>query len=523
MNIPYLSILILLPLIGIVFLSLIRGDDEAVGKKARQVALLISIVEFLFSAVVLYNYDYRNPYYQFEEQYVWFQGVDITYHLGLDGLSIYFVLLTTLLMPLCIMASWDSIKYRMRSFMIALMALQSLIIGMFCAIDLVIFYICFEGVLIPMFFIIGIWGGVRRYYASFKLFLYTLLGSVFMLIVIIRLYLETSEFDLLYLQNVSFPPMLEKWLFIGFMVAFAVKIPMFPVHTWLPDAHTEAPTAGSVILAGVLLKMGGYGILRICLPLFPEASIEFAPYVIVLSLIAIIYTSLVALAQTDIKKLIAYSSVAHMGFVTLGIFHFNAQSMGGAVVQMVSHGIISAALFLCVGIIYDRFHTRAIADYGGLNAKMPWFGTFFLLFTLASAGLPGTSGFVGEFMVILGTFKAEPIYAMIAATGMVLSASYGLWLYKRICHGPLTTKLDFSKFKHNIDLSHFEWINLSVLAVLAVYFGIHAQPLFALVNPSIKKIQEIQADILNPSSSHKRVAKIDKNADLTREQRKRIK
>lgn len=523
MIIPYLSILIALPLIGVLFLSLIRGDKNAVAKKARQVALLIAVVEFFFSLVVLYNYDYRNPYYQFEEQYTWFPSMNITYHVGLDGLSIYFVLLTTLLMPMCIMASWQSIKERTRGFMISLLCLQTLIVGMFCAIDLVLFYVCFEAVLIPMFFIIGIWGGERRNYASFKLFLYTFLGSVFMLLALVRLYIETGEADLTYLLNFNISSTLEHWLFLGFFVAFAVKIPMVPVHTWLPDAHTEAPTAGSVILAGVLLKMGGYGILRICLPLFPEASITFSPFITALSLLAIVYTSLVALAQTDIKRLIAYSSIAHMGFVTLGIFHFNAQSMGGAVFQMISHGLISSALFLCVGIIYDRFHTRKIADYGGLNAKMPWFGAFFLLFTLASAGLPGTSGFIGELLVLLGTFKSDPIVSMVAATGMVLSASYGLWLYKRVCHGPLTTQLDFSKLKDNAELTRFEWINLGSLAVLVVYFGIHAQPLLALVNPGIKKIQEIQEETLSPNSKRKKTTKIDKYADLTREQRKRIK
>lgn len=523
MIIPYLSILMALPLVGVLFLSLIRGNQEAVAIKARQVALLITLVEFIFSIVVLYNYDYRNPYYQFEEQYTWFPQMNINYHIGIDGLSIYFVLLTTLLFPMCVMASWKSIQERAKGFMVALLSLQSLIIGMFCAVDIVLFYICFEAVLIPMFFIIGIWGGERRHYASFKLFLYTFLGSVFMLLAMVKLYMETGEADLTYLTNFNISSSLEHWLFLGFFIAFAVKIPMFPVHTWLPDAHTEAPTAGSVILAGVLLKMGGYGILRICLPLFPIASITFAPHITTLSLIAIVYTSLVALAQTDVKKLIAYSSIAHMGFVTLGIFQFNAQSIGGAVFLMISHGIISAALFLCVGVIYDRFHTRQIADYGGLNSKMPWFGSFFLLFTLASAGLPGTSGFVGEVLVFLGTFKSGSISACIAAVGLVFSASYGLWLYKRICHGPLTTHLDFSKIKDTIELTCFEWINLSILAALTVYFGIHSQPIFAFINPAVKKIQEIQADTLSPNKKRKKTSKIDKHADLTQDQRKRAK
>lgn len=512
MTIPYLSILMALPLLGIVFISLIDNTSENAHKKAKQLGLLVTLVVFLLSLFVLYNYEYRIAYYQFEEMHTWFPGMNISYHVGLDGLSIYFVMLTTLLMPMCVMASWNAIVENAKSFMICLLALETLIIGMFSAIDLILFYICFEGVLIPMFFMIGIWGGKNRFYASFKLFLYTLLGSVFMLLAMTKLYIETGDADLPYLLNHALPEPLSLWLFLGFFIAFAVKIPIFPLHTWLPDAHTEAPTAGSVLLAGILLKMGGYGILRICLPLFPHAAVTCAPYIIVLSLIAIVYTSLIALAQTDMKKLIAYSSVAHMGFVTLGIFHFNAQSLSGAVIQMLSHGLISSALFLCIGVLYERFHTREIADYGGLSRKMPWFCGLFMLFTMASVGLPGTIGFIGEMLVIVGTFKVSPLNATIAATSLFLSAAYALWLYKRICQGPENENNAILKTSTNLDLNKMEFLNLGVLAALVVYFGFYAQPLLAIINPSIIKIQAIHRMSHYPHMK-KRQAKIDCNAD----------
>jgi NADH-quinone oxidoreductase subunit M len=391
----------------------------------------------------------------------------------------------------------------------------------FTSIDLVLFYFSFEAVLIPMFFLIGIWGGKNRIYASFKLFIYTFFGSVFLLLAIIKLYIETGESNFLHILTYNLPEQLELWLFGAFFIAFAIKIPMFPVHTWLPDAHTEAPTAGSVLLAGVLLKMGGYGMLRFCLPLFPNACQYFAPLINTLSLIAIVYTSLVALAQSDMKKLIAYSSIAHMGFVTLGIFSFTPHSMSGAVFQMISHGLISAALFMCIGILYERFHTREISFYSGLNQYMPYFCGLFMVFSLASVGLPGTSGFVGEMLVIIGTFKINSLYSIVAASGMFLSAAYALWLYKRMCQGPNLMDIDVTKFKLSMDINAKESFNLVVLSGLVIFFGFSAQPILALVNPAIMKIKDQQSSDLFHKLQHKKT-KIDKNADLTLEQRKKI-
>lgn len=504
-----LSLIICLPLFGAFILSLIRGDEATVAKNSKNVALLITSINFLLTLIMFASFEHRDNGLQFEETYSWVKSLEATIHLGLDGLSIYFVVLTNLLMPICILASWNSIKDRVRAYMVCFLVLQSLVIGSFCALNLVLFYVFFEASLIPMFFIIGIWGGEERVYASFKLFLYTLFGSIFLLLAIIKIYIETGELDLIQLQNYDWPQGLGYILFCCCFISFAIKIPMWPLHTWLPLAHTQAPTAGSVILAGVLLKLGGYGILRLCIPIFPEASHFFAPYIIFLSLMAILYTSLVALVQTDMKKLIAYSSVAHMGFVTLGIFTFTPQGMSGAIVQMISHGLISAGLFLCIGVLYDRFHTRNISAYGGLYKVMPRFGVLFLILTLGSAGLPGTTGFLGEINILIGTFKTMPALGFLAALSMIFSAAYGLWLYKRLCLGSLANNLPIMP---KMDLTSSERFNLGTLVTLIIYFGVHGQPLFGLVNPSVKKMQ----DILKPQSQKKKNARIDANADKTK-------
>ncbi|MEI8295338.1 MAG: NADH-quinone oxidoreductase subunit M [Alphaproteobacteria bacterium] len=481
---PLLSTIIFLPLVGALSLMLIRGNEATVARNSRQVAFAISLLVFALSMCLWWFFEER-PGFQFVENRAWIPFFQTRYHLGIDGISLFFVLLTTLLMPLCILSSWRSIENRVRKYMMAFLVLETFLIGMFCALDLVIFYIFFEAVLIPMVLLIGIWGGEHRIYACFKFFLYTLFGSVLMLVAIMVIYSHTWTTDLPTVIEMRLPFAVQAWVWWAFFIAFAVKIPMWPLHTWLPDAHVEAPTAGSVILAGVLLKMGGYGLLRFSLPLFPEASLYYAPFVIVLSLIAIVYTSLVALVQTDIKKLIAYSSVAHMGFVTLGIFTFNSQAVSGAVFQMLSHGIVSAALFLCVGVIYDRFHTREIKYYGGLVTRMPRYAFFFMLFTLASLGLPGTSGFVGEFLVIVGVFSVNMVAASIAATAMVLGASYGLWLYRRIIFGTLTTNLEPRAM---LDLDWREIVVLGTLAVLVLLAGIHPQFLLKVINPAVQEL-----------------------------------
>ncbi|PIZ34090.1 MAG: NADH-quinone oxidoreductase subunit M [Alphaproteobacteria bacterium CG_4_10_14_0_8_um_filter_37_21] len=490
MHFPILSILILLPFFGVLVLSIIRGQDEIVSRNAKNVALLITTINFILSLYLLYQFEYHYTGMQFEEIYPWISAFEANIHFGIDGLSVYFIVLTNLLMPICILASWTQIKNRIRPYLMCFLFLQSMLLGTFCSLNLILFYICFEATLIPMFFIIGIWGGEDRIYASFKLFLYTLFGSIFMLLAILKVFIETGETNFLLLQNYDWHLHLDRILFLGFFIAFAIKIPMWPVHTWLPIAHTQAPTAGSVILAGVLLKLGAYGMIRICLPLFPNASIYFSEYIIILSVIAILYMSVVALAQTDMKKLIAYSSVAHMGFVTLGIFSFTPQGLSGAVVQMLSHGIISAGLFLCIGVLYDRFHTREIKDYGGLFQSMPRFSILFLTLLLGSAGLPGTFGFLGEITVIIGTFRRFPNIAFLSAMGMILSAAYGLWLYRRLCLGPeseAVKKIPSS----GIDVTKNERFNLSILVIISLYFGVYAQPLFGIINPFVKKIEGI--------------------------------
>ena len=405
----------------------------------------------------------------------------MTYQMGVDGISILFVMLTTFLMPFCILASWNSIKERVQSFMIAFLVLETLIIGTFCALDIILFYLFFESVLIPMFIIIGVWGGERKVYSAFKFFLYTLLGSVLMLAAMIFLYVETGSTELIVIsENLNLKNSSQYILWLAFFSSFAVKLPMWPVHTWLPDAHVEAPTSGSVILAAILLKMGGYGFLRFSLPLFPEASHYFAPFMFTLSIIAIIYTSLVAYVQEDIKKLIAYSSVAHMGFVTLGIFTFNSQGIEGSIYQMLSHGLISAALFFCVGMIYDRLHTRKIKDYGGLVSIMPNFAIFFMIFTMANVALPGTSGFVGEFLTVIAAFSVSKVAAIFAATGVILSAVYGLFLYKRVVFGTITNET----IELLNDLSAREKIILFPLAFLIILFGLYPSPILNLISVS---------------------------------------
>jgi len=479
---PILSITTFLPVLGVLFIFMLSGDDAAVKRNARWTALWTTLVTFAVSLILLYRFDPASPVFQFEEKLPWLAGG--SYHMGVDGISLPFVILTTGLMPLCIIASWDVIQTRVKEYMVAFLALETLMIGTFSALDLVLFYLFFEGGLIPMFLIIGVWGGPRRVYASFKFFLYTLLGSVLMLLAIMAMYWFANTTDIPALMNAGFPPGMQTWLWLAFFASFAVKMPMWPVHTWLPDAHVEAPTAGSVILAGVLLKMGGYGFLRFSLPMFPLASQDFAPLVFALSVVAIIYTSLVALAQEDVKKLIAYSSISHMGFVTMGIFLFNPYGMEGAVLQMVSHGFVSGALFLCVGVLYDRMHSRNIADYGGVANTMPIFAAFFMLFAMANAGLPGTSGFVGEFLVTLGAMKVSFWYAALAATTLIFGAAYTLWMFKRVVFGAIANQ----HVAQLQDLDAREALFLTLLAVATLWVGLYPEPVSRLLHTSVSDL-----------------------------------
>ena len=466
-DIPILSLTIFLPLLGAIVILLIKDDENSINN-IKKVALLTSVGVFLLSLFIWLQFDNSNPGYQFQEKFRWFNDFNFYYHIGIDGISLFMVILSTFLTPLCILASWESIKKRVKEYMIAFLFLETVMIGMFSSVDILLFYIFFEVVLIPMYLIIGIWGGDRRIYASFKFFLYTLLGSVLMLIAIIAIYRLTNSMSIEDLQGNYFAKNVQMYLWLAFFASFAVKIPMWPFHTWLPDAHVEAPTAGSVILAGVLLKMGGYGFIRFSLGMLPEASEYFSPLVMTLSIVAVVYTSLVALAQTDIKKLIAYSSVAHMGLVTIGIFIVNSQGLEGAMIQMISHGVVSGALFLCVGVIYDRMHTRDINFYGGLVNRMPIYATVFMIFMLGSVGLPGTSGFIGEFLVIVGAFKYSSIVVIGSATGIVLSAVYMLYLYKRIIFGEMSNE----KLSEILDLNNREKIILIPLAIAVIFIGI---------------------------------------------------
>lgn len=480
---PILSTIIFLPALGAIFILLIRGEEEVIVRNARAVALWTMLVTFILSLLMLFRFDGSRADFQFVERFNWLGG-GIDYALGVDGISVLFVILVTSLMPLCILASWESVTHRVREYMVAFLILETLMLGVFCALDIVLFYLFFESGLIPMFLIIGIWGGARRVYASFKFFLYTLLGSVFMLLAVLYMYWQAGTSFIPDLMAHNFTAAAQTWLWLAFFASFAVKLPMWPVHTWLPDAHVEAPTAGSVILAGVLLKMGGYGFLRFSLPMFPLASDMFADFVFVLSVIAIIYTSLVAFAQEDMKKLIAYSSVAHMGFVTIGIFAFNQQGVQGAIFQMLSHGWISAALFLCVGVVYDRLHTREIAAYGGLASRMPIYATIFMLFTLANTGLPGTSGFVGEFLPIIGVFQVNTWVAVLAATGIILSACYALTLYRRISFGTL----DNEALRSVTDMNLREIAVLFLPIAATLIFGIWPMPILDLTASSVENL-----------------------------------
>ena len=483
---PILSLLTWLPLAGAAFIMFVRGDDEVVASNSRWAALWTSLLVFVISLVLWAKFDLVEPGFQFKESAAWLPEFGVGYRMGVDGISVLFVLLSTALTPICILASWESITSRVREFMIAFLVLETMMVGMFAAQDFVVFYMFFEGVLIPMFLIIGVWGGPRRVYASFKFFLYTLTGSILMLLALLAIWYSAGTTDLAVLMTAQFPRSMQTWLFLAFFASFAVKVPMWPVHTWLPDAHVEAPTAGSVILAGVLLKMGAYGFLRFSLPMLPDASSRFAPLMFALGVVAVIYTSLVALAQTDMKKLIAYSSVAHMGVVVIGIFTFNAQGIQGALFQMLSHGIVSAALFLCVGVIYDRMHTREIDRYGGLAKRMPAYAVVFMVFTMASVGLPGTAGFVGEFLVLVGAFKVSFWLALLGSMGMILGAAYMLYLYRRVVFGALTK----DDLKSILDLSPREVAIFVPLVVLTLWMGVYPSSFTQFFDASVHAMVE---------------------------------
>jgi NADH-quinone oxidoreductase subunit M len=476
---PILSTVTFLPLVGVVLILFIRDEGEAALKNIRMIALLTTIVTFLVSLLIWIGFNPSDAGFQMVEKHEWLDS-GISYHMGVDGISMLLVILTTLMMVFTILASWR-VRDRVKPYMIAFLVLEMLMIGVFCALDIVLFYVFFEAGLIPMFIIIGVWGGKRRVYASFKFFLYTLLGSVLMLLAIMAMFWQSGTTDIPTLLTHNFPVSMQPWLWFAFFASFAVKMPMWPVHTWLPDAHVEAPTAGSVILAAILLKMGGYGFLRFSLPMFPDASAMFAPFIFTLSVVAIVYTSLVALMQQDMKKLVAYSSVAHMGFVTMGIFAINQQGVQGALFQMISHGLVSGALFLCVGVLYDRLHTREIDAYGGLVNNMPKYAVALMIFTMANVGLPGTSGFVGEFLTLMGAFEANTWVALFATTGVILSAAYALWLYRRIIFGVLSKET----LKGMLDLSTREKFILYPLVALVILFGVYPAPILNATATSV--------------------------------------
>ena len=491
MNFPILSAIIFIPLIGALFILVITGEQKIVEKNSKYVAIFSSLVNFFLSIFLWYSFDTTTSDFQFVEKKNWMEGF-INFQLGIDGISILFILLTTFIAPICIFSGIHSIKFKIKEFLIAILVMETLMLGVFCSLDLVIFYLFFEGGLIPMFLIIGIWGGPKRVYSAFKFFLFTLLGSVLMLIAIISIYWITGTTDVIQLLDMRIPQEYQYLLWLAFFSSFAVKLPMWPFHTWLPDAHVEAPTAGSVILAAILLKMAGYGFIRFSLGLFPVASDYFTPLIFTLSIIAIIYTSLVALMQDDMKKLIAYSSVAHMGFVTIGIFSLTKQGLDGSIIQMMSHGLISAALFLCVGVVYDRYHSRMISSYGGLVNIMPKYALVFMIFALAALGLPGTSGFVGEFLVLVGTFQVNIFVAVLASLGVVLAAAYMLWLYKRVIFG----KMASSEIKEMADLNKTEIYVFASLVFLTLFFGIYPEPLFNTIDISVNNlIDNYQTDL----------------------------
>ena len=482
MNFPILSSLILLPIIGALFLFFTK-DKDGNNLTAKYVSLFTTIVNFLISIYLWILFDQSTSSFQFIEDREWINGF-INYKVGVDGISILFIILTTFITPLCIISVNNTIKVRLRDFLIAILIMESFMIGVFCALDLVVFYLFFEAGLIPMFLIIGIWGGPKRVYSAFKFFLYTLLGSVLMLVAIISIYWISGTTDVIELYELGIDAKYQNLLWLAFFSSFAVKTPMWPVHTWLPDAHVEAPTAGSVLLAAILLKMAGYGFIRFSLGLFPIASEIFTPLIYALSVIAIIVTSLIALMQEDMKKLIAYSSVAHMGFVTLGIFTIQQQGIEGSIIQMISHGLVSAALFLCVGVVYDRMHSRMISSYGGIVAIIPKYSILFMLFTLAALGLPGTSGFIGEFLILMGVFKDNFLVAVLASLGVILGAAYMLWLYKRVVFGKLINE----NLKSMIDLNKSEYFILACLAVPTLFFGFYPDPLINTIEVSVKDL-----------------------------------
>ena len=485
MDFPILSSLILLPLLGAIFIFFSKSKSNT-HLTSKYLALFVSFANFILSLYLWYLFDPSTAEFQFLEEQSWIKGF-INYKVGIDGISVLFIILTTFITPLCVVSVNSTIKYRLKDFLVAILVMESLMIGVFCSLDLVIFYLFFEGGLIPMFLIIGIWGGERRVYSAFKFFLYTLLGSVLMLVAIISIYWITGTTDITYLYNLGINENYQYLLWLAFFSSFAVKTPMWPVHTWLPDAHVEAPTAGSVLLAAILLKMAGYGFIRFSVGLFPAASEYFIPLIYTLSLIAIIYTSLVALMQEDMKKLIAYSSVAHMGFVTLGIFTFTQQGLEGSIFQMISHGLVSAALFLSVGVIYERMHTRLIANYGGLVSVMPKYAIVLMVFTLGAVGLPGTSGFVGEFLILIGAFKKSFLVAAIASIGVILSAAYMLWLYKRVVFG----EIQKNEIKKMVDLNKSEIFILSSLVLPIIFFGFYPEPLLNTTEISIENLIEM--------------------------------
>ena len=484
MNIPILSSLILLPTIGAIFIFFSTSKKEKYNS-SKYVALFISTANFLLSLYLWFIFDHSLSNFQFVENREWIPGF-INYKVGVDGISILFIILTTFITPLCVISVSTTIKSRLKDFLISILLLETLMIGVFCSLDLVIFYLFFEGGLIPMFLIIGIWGGERRVYSAFKFFLFTLLGSVLMLVAIISIYWLTGTTDVETLYEIGIETKYQNLLWLAFFSSFAVKTPMWPVHTWLPDAHVEAPTAGSVLLAAILLKMAGYGFIRFSIGLFPIASDYFVPFVYTLSLIAIIYTALIALMQEDMKKLIAYSSVSHMGFVTLGIFTLTQQGLEGSIFQMVSHGLVSAALFLCVGVVYERMHTRLIKDFGGLASIMPKYAIVFMIFALGSLSLPGTSGFIGEFLILMGAFKKSFLVASIASIGVILGAAYMLWLYKRVIFGTITNQ----EVKKMIDLNKYEIFILWSLALPILFFGFYPDPLISTMEVSINNLIE---------------------------------
>ena len=491
MNFPILSAIIFIPLIGALFILVIKGEQKTVENNSKYVAIFSSLANFFISTFLWYSFDTSTSEFQFVEEKNWMQDF-INFKLGIDGISILFILLTTFIAPICIFSGIHSIKFKIKEFLIAILVMETLMLGVFCSLDLVVFYLFFEGGLIPMFLIIGIWGGPKRVYSAFKFFLFTLLGSVLMLIAIISIYWITGTTDVIKLLDIRIPQEYQYLLWLAFFSSFAVKLPMWPFHTWLPDAHVEAPTAGSVILAAILLKMAGYGFMRFSLGLFPVASDYFTPLIFTLSIIAIIYTSLVALMQDDMKKLIAYSSVAHMGFVTIGIFSLTKQGLEGSIIQMMSHGLISAALFICVGVVYDRLHSRMISSYGGLVNIMPKYAFVFMIFVLAALGLPGTSGFVGEFLILVGTFQINIFVAVLASLGVILAAAYMLWLYKRVIFG----KMASSEIKEMADLNKTEIYIFASLVFLTLFFGIYPEPLFNTIDISVSNlIDNYQTDL----------------------------